>query len=31
MNCKISVIEKDEYEYYAYCPELEECQTQVIL
>jgi predicted RNase H-like HicB family nuclease len=22
------VIEKDEYGYYAYCPELEGCQTQ---
>ena len=29
MSCKVSVvIEKDEYGYYAYCPELEECQTQ---
>ncbi len=29
MNCKISVvIEKDEYGYYAYCPEFEGCQTQ---
>jgi predicted RNase H-like HicB family nuclease len=29
MNCKISVvIEKDDYGYYAYCPELEGCQTQ---
>ncbi|SNQ59938.1 type II toxin-antitoxin system HicB family antitoxin [Candidatus Methanoperedens nitratireducens] len=29
MNCKVSiVIEKDEYGYYAYCPELEGCQTQ---
>jgi predicted RNase H-like HicB family nuclease len=24
----IVVIEKDEYGYYAYCPELEGCQTQ---
>ena len=29
MNYKVSiVIEKDEYGYYAYCPELEGCQTQ---
>lgn len=29
MNYKISiVIEKDEHRYYAYCPELEGCQTQ---
>jgi len=29
MNCKVSVvIENDEYGYYAYCPELEGCQTQ---
>ncbi|VVB97285.1 HicB_like antitoxin of bacterial toxin-antitoxin system [uncultured archaeon] len=29
MNCKVSiVIEKDEHGYYAYCPELEGCQTQ---
>lgn len=29
MNCKVSiVIEKDDYGYYAYCPELEGCQTQ---
>lgn len=29
MSYKISiVIEKDEYGYYAYCPELEGCQTQ---
>ncbi len=29
MNYKISiVIEKDDYGYYAYCPELEGCQTQ---
>ena len=29
MNCKVSiVIERDEYGYYAYCPELEGCQTQ---
>ncbi len=29
MNCKVSiVIEKDKYGYYAYCPELEGCQTQ---
>ena len=29
MNYKVSVvIEKDEYGYYAYCPELERCQTQ---
>jgi predicted RNase H-like HicB family nuclease len=29
MNCKVSVvIEKDEYGYFAYCPELEGCQTQ---
>ena len=29
MNCKVSiVIEKDEFGYYAYCPELEGCQTQ---
>jgi len=28
-KCKVSVvIEKDEYGYYAYCPELEGCQTQ---
>jgi predicted RNase H-like HicB family nuclease len=24
----IAVIEKDEYGYYAYCPELDGCQTQ---
>jgi predicted RNase H-like HicB family nuclease len=29
MSLKVSVvIEKDEYGYYAYCPELEGCQTQ---
>ena len=29
MSQKVSVvIEKDEYGYYAYCPELEGCQTQ---
>ena len=29
MNCKVSiVIEKNEFGYYAYCPELEGCQTQ---
>lgn len=29
MDCKVSVvIEKDDYGYYAYCPELEGCQTQ---
>ncbi|MBN1698937.1 MAG: type II toxin-antitoxin system HicB family antitoxin [Spirochaetales bacterium] len=29
MNYKVSVvIEKDEYGYYAYCPELEGCQSQ---
>ncbi|VVB84754.1 HicB_like antitoxin of bacterial toxin-antitoxin system [uncultured archaeon] len=29
MNCKAGiVIEKDDYGYYAYCPELEGCQTQ---
>ncbi len=29
MNCEVSiVIEKDDYGYYAYCPELEGCQTQ---
>ncbi len=29
MNYKVSiVIEKDDYGYYAYCPELEGCQTQ---
>ncbi len=29
MNYKVSiVIEKDEYGHYAYCPELEGCQTQ---
>ena len=29
MPYKVSVIiEKDEYGYYAYCPELEGCQTQ---
>ncbi len=29
MLCKVNVvIEKDEYGYYAYCPELEGCQTQ---
>jgi predicted RNase H-like HicB family nuclease len=29
MSYKISVvIEKDEYGYYAYCPELSGCQTQ---
>jgi predicted RNase H-like HicB family nuclease len=29
MTQKVSVvIEKDEYGYYAYCPELEGCQTQ---
>lgn len=29
MSRKVSiVIEKDEYGYYAYCPELEGCQTQ---
>jgi predicted RNase H-like HicB family nuclease len=29
MSYKISVvIEKEEYGYYAYCPELEGCQTQ---
>ena len=29
MSCRVSiVIEKDEYGYYAYCPELEGCQTQ---
>jgi predicted RNase H-like HicB family nuclease len=29
MSNKISVvIEKDEFGYYAYCPELEGCQTQ---
>ena len=30
MNYKVSiVIEKNEFGYYAYCPELEGCQTQV--
>lgn len=29
MSYKVSVVvEKDEYGYYAYCPELEGCQTQ---
>lgn len=29
MSCKVSIlIEKDEHGYYAYCPELEGCQTQ---
>jgi len=28
MSYKISVIEKDEYGYYAYAPDLEGCQTQ---
>lgn len=29
ISYKVSVIiEKDEYGYYAYCPELEGCQTQ---
>jgi len=29
MSYKVSVIvERDEYGYYAYCPELEGCQTQ---
>ncbi|MFV1950843.1 MAG: type II toxin-antitoxin system HicB family antitoxin [Nitrospinota bacterium] len=29
MSYKVSiVIEKDDYGYYAYCPELEGCQTQ---
>ena len=29
MNCKVSiVIEKDDFGYYAYCPELGGCQTQ---
>jgi len=29
MSYKVSVvIEKDEYGYYTYCPELEGCQTQ---
>jgi predicted RNase H-like HicB family nuclease len=29
MSCKVSVvIEKDEYGYYAYCPDLPGCQTQ---
>lgn len=29
MSYRVSiVIEKDEYGYYAYCPELEGCQTQ---
>lgn len=29
MNGKVSIIiEKDEYGYYAYCPELPGCQTQ---
>jgi predicted RNase H-like HicB family nuclease len=29
MSQKVSVvIEKDDYGYYAYCPELEGCQTQ---
>jgi len=29
MNYKVSVvIEKDEYGYYAFCPELEGCQSQ---
>jgi predicted RNase H-like HicB family nuclease len=29
MSHKVSIIiEKDEYGYYAYCPELEGCQTQ---
>ncbi len=29
MSCKVSVIiEKDEHGYYAYRPELEDCQTQ---
>jgi len=29
MSFKVSVvIEKDEYGYYAYCPEFEGCQTQ---
>ncbi len=29
MSYKVSVvIQKDEYGYYAYCPELEGCQTQ---
>ena len=32
MSYKISVVmEKDECGYYAYCPELEGCQTQVDL
>ncbi len=29
MSYKVSIlIEKDEYGYYAYCPQLEGCQTQ---
>jgi predicted RNase H-like HicB family nuclease len=29
MSYKVSIIiEKDEYGYYAYCPELDGCQTQ---
>ena len=29
MNCKVSIlIEKDDFGYYAFCPELEGCQTQ---
>jgi predicted RNase H-like HicB family nuclease len=29
MKCKVTaVIEQDAYGYYAYCPELEGCQTQ---
>jgi len=29
MSYKVNIIiEKDEYGYYAYCPELEGCQTQ---
>lgn len=29
MSYKVSIVlEKDEYGYYAYCPELEGCQTQ---
>ncbi len=29
MSCKVSVVlEKDEYGYYAYCPDLPGCQTQ---
>lgn len=29
VSCQVNVvIENDEYGYYAYCPELEGCQTQ---